>query len=89
MKKESRIYSVHGIPKRLESNNDPKFEIDVDKFYIKKHIKMLRCRPYNPRVQGKVESSHRVLREKIHYDHMTHKKTELNWVKIFMQYMKF
>ena len=84
-KKElAQIYSVHGILKRLESSNDGKFKIDVETFYIKKKIKMLRCHPYNPRVQGKVERSHRVLREKIHYDHMTHKKTGVNWVKTLM-----
>ena len=29
---------------------------------------MIRCRPYNPKAKGKVERSHRVLRQKINYD---------------------
>ena len=49
---------------------------------------MIRCRPYNPKVQGKVERSHRVLRQKIHYDMLRHKKTGINWVKHLPEYMK-
>ena len=35
---------------------------------------MIKCRPYNPKAQGKVERSHRVLRQKIYYDLIKQKK---------------
>ena len=42
---------------------------------------MIRSRPYNPKSQGKVERSHRVLRRKIYYDLVQQKKAGINWVK--------
>ena len=36
---------------------------------------MNKCRPYNPKAQGKVERSHHVLRQKIYYDLIKQKKT--------------
>ena len=49
---------------------------------------MIRCRPYNPKAQGKVERSHRILRNKIYYDMVKQKKTGVNWVKNLPEYMK-
>ena len=60
------IYKVHGIPERFCERNK---------------IKMIRCLPYNPKAQGKVERSHRVLRRKIYYDLVEQKRTGVNWVK--------
>ena len=89
VKKElARIYSVHGIPERLQSDNGGEFKKDVEKFCIKSKIKMLRCHSYNPRVLGKVERSHCVLRQKICYNLMTHKKSGVNWVRNLPQYVK-
>lgn len=89
VKKElQRIYTVHGMPERLQSDNGGEFKKDVEKFCEKKKIKMIRCRPYNPKAQGKVERSHRVLRRKIYYDLMKQKKTGVNWVKSLPEYMK-
>jgi hypothetical protein len=48
---------------------------------------MLRCRPYHPQAQGKVERSHRVLRQKIHYDMMKKGKKGVNWAKEIPQYV--
>ena len=39
---------------------------------------MIKCCPYNPNAQGKVERSHRVIRRKIYYDLLKQKKTGVN-----------
>ena len=89
VKKElRRIYKVHGIPERLQSDNGGEFRKDVQKYCKTNKIKMIRCRPYNPKAQGKVERSHRVLRNKIHYDMVQQRKTGVNWVKNLPNYMK-
>lgn len=89
VKKElNRIYTVHGVPKRLQSDNGGEFKGDVQKFCLNRKIKMIKSRPYNPKAQGKVERSHRVLRQKIHYDLITQTKTGVNWVKNLPKYMK-
>ena len=54
----------------------------------KNKIKRIKCRPYNPKAQGKVERSYRVLRRKIYYDLIKQKKTGVNWVKCLPKYMK-
>ena len=48
---------------------------------------MIRCRPYNPKAQGKVERSHRVLRSKIYFDMIYQKRTGVNWAKNLSDYM--
>ena len=54
----------------------------------KNKIKMIKCRPYNPKAQEKVERPHRVLRRKIYYDLVKQKKTGVNWVKCLPKYRK-
>ena len=49
---------------------------------------MIKCRPYNPKAQEKVERPHRVLRRKIYYDLVKQKKTGVNWVKCLPKYRK-
>lgn len=49
---------------------------------------MTRCRLYNPRAEGKVEWSRRVLRQKIAYELMTQEKVSVNWAKNIPGYMK-
>ena len=49
---------------------------------------MIKCRPYIPKVQRKIERSHRVLRRKIYYDLIKQKKSGANWVKCLPKYMK-
>ena len=89
VKKElQRIYSVHGKPERLQSDNGREFKKEVKSYCVKNKIKMIKCRPYHPQSQGKVERSHRVLRRKIYYDLMKQKKTGVNWVKCLPDYMK-
>ena len=41
---------------------------------------MIKSRPYHPKSQGKVERSHRRLREKIKYDSIKLGKKGVNWV---------
>ena len=49
---------------------------------------MVQSRPYNPRAQGKVEQSHRVLRSKMPFDMVTQTWSDTNWVKNLPNYMK-
>ena len=50
---------------------------------------MIRYRPYNRRVRGTVERSHRVLKRKITYDITTQKKVGVNWAENLSQYIKY
>lgn len=84
--KLKQIYSVHGLPNRLQSDNGAEFKKNVQKFCKRSKIKMIRCRPYHPQAQGKVERSHRVLRKKIYYDMMKKRKHGVNWVKELPEY---
>lgn len=83
-----KIYAEHGLPKRLQSDNGGEFKKHVETFCKTSKIKMIRCRPYHPQAQGKVERSHRVLRRKIHYDMMKHKNKGVNWAKELPDYAK-
>ena len=49
---------------------------------------MVQSRPCNPRTQGKVEVSYRVLRNKISFDMVTQTRSGTNWVKNLSNYMK-
>ena len=69
---------MHGIPERLQSDNGGEFKKDVKQYCKRNKIKMIRSRPYNPKAQGKVERSHRVLRNKINYDMVKQCKTGVN-----------
>ena len=83
-----RIYSEHGFPDRLQSDNGGEFKKDVIKFCQAKKITMIKSRPYNPKAQGKVERSHRELRKKILYDMIVRKRNGVNWVRNLPSYMK-
>ena len=49
VKKElQRIYSVHGKPERLQSDNGGEFKKEVKLYFVKNKIKMIKCRPYHP-----------------------------------------
>ena len=54
-----------------------------------KEIRMVQSRPYNPKAQGKVEWSHRVLRNKLYFDKVTQTWSGTNWVKNLPNYMKY
>ena len=84
-----KTYDVHGTPGTLKSDNGKEFKVNVKRFCQKKKIKMMQSRPYNPRAQGKVERSHRVLRKKVAFDMLTQKHTGINWVKNLPNYMKY
>ena len=49
---------------------------------------MLHSRPYHPQSQGKVERSHRELRNKLHYDMMKLGNRGVNWVENLPNYMR-
>ena len=63
VKKElQRIYKERGELEHLQSDNEGEFKRQV-KYYCKiRKIKMINCRPYNPKAQDKVRRSHRPLR---------------------------
>ena len=63
-----KIYRIHSITKHLQSDNGGEFKKELKRFYKIKKIKMIRLSPYNPKSQGKVEHSHRVICRKIYYD---------------------
>ena len=50
---------------------------------------MIKLRLYNPKAQGKVERSHRVLRKTIYYDMIKMQKNKVNWVKNLPMYVKY
>ena len=88
VKKElQRIYKEHGQQERLQSDNGGEFKRQVKDYCKSRNIKMIN-RPYNPKTQGKVERSHRLLRLKIYYDLIQQKKTGVNWVKSLPDCMK-
>ena len=49
---------------------------------------MISLHPYNPKTQGKIERSHRELRNKVHYDMVKLKNKGVNWVENLPNYMR-
>ena len=89
LKKElQRIYKEHGQPERLQSDNEGEFKRQVMDYCKSRKMKMINCRPYSPKAQCKVERSHRSLRQKVCYDLIRQKTTNVNWVKSLPDYMK-
>ena len=82
------IFNVHGNPGTIQSDNGKEFKGYVKRFCKKNKIRMVQSRPYNPKAQGKVERSHRVLRNKISYDMLSQAKSGSNWAKNLPNYMK-
>ena len=90
VKKElQRIYKEHSQPERLQSDNGGEFKRQVEDYCKSRKIKMIKCRPYNPKAQGKVDHSHCLLRQKIYYDLIQQEKTGVHWVKSLPDYMKY
>ena len=86
MKKElQKILKIHGIPKRLQSDNGGEFKKEVKRFWKINKIKMIRPRRYSLESQGKVERSHQVHRRKIYYDLVQKKKSGVNWLKNWVE----
>ena len=82
------VYKEHGQPERLQSDNGGEFKRPLKDCCKSRKTKMVNCRPYNPKARGKVERSHRSLRQKTYYDLMQQKKTDVNWVKSLPDYIK-
>ena len=57
-----KVFAVHGMRVTLQSDNGKEFKGSVKRFCRMKKIRMVQSPPYSPRVQGKVEGSHHVLR---------------------------
>lgn len=64
----TRIYREHGPPKILQCDNGGEFKKYVMKAAQSVGVKIIRSRAYHPQSQGKVERSHRTLRDRIEYD---------------------
>ena len=90
MKRElKKIYFARGFPKRLQSDNGEEFKKHVKEFCTTNKVKMVRCRPYHPQTQGKVERSHRVLRQKKpHYDMARKREHGINCAKQLLNYAR-
>ena len=67
-RKLSKLYSEVGPPRVIQSDNKGEFKKAVEKLCQTLGIKIIRGSPYHPQSQGKVERSHRSLREKISFD---------------------
>ena len=65
-KELQRICKEHGQPEHLHSDNGGEFKRQVKDYCKSRKIKMINCRPYNRKAQGKVEHSHRSLRQKLY-----------------------
>ena len=75
VKKElQQIYKEHGQPEHLQSDDVGEFKRQFKDYCRSRKIKMINCRPYNPKAQGKVERSHLSLRQEIYYDLIQQKK---------------
>ncbi|XP_078366006.1 SCAN domain-containing protein 3-like [Oculina patagonica] len=75
------IYLEHGPPLVIQSDQGREFKGAVEKLCREMKIKTIHSRPYHPQSQGKVERSHRSLREKMAYDFLRMSKKGVNWVK--------
>ena len=75
------IYLEHGPPLVIQSDQGREFKGAVEKLCREMKIKTIHSRPYHPQSQGKVERSHRSLREKMAYDFLRISKKGVNWVK--------
>ena len=49
---------------------------------------MVQYQPYHPQTQGKVESSHHILCQKIHYDMAKKRKHGIIWAKQLPNYAR-
>lgn len=72
-----RIFSGHGKPSFLQSDQGTEFKGRVEKVLQKNKIKLIRSRPYHPQLQGKCERNHRVVRNRIAF--LKTKKSGFNW----------
>ena len=60
-----KIYERDGPPDRLQSDQGLEFHGRVENICKRYKIRRIRSRPYHPQSQGKVERSHRRLRDKM------------------------
>ena len=78
-----QIYREHGPPKILQCDRGGEFRRHVIKANQKIGVKIVNSRAYHPQSQGKVERSHRMLRDKIRYDIL---RRGSNWVENLSDY---
>ena len=89
VKREAKkIYDVHGLPDVIQSNKGGEFKGIFEDYCRDSKIKMIKSRLYNPKAEGKVERSHRVVRKKTLYNMLSQKNSGINWVRNIPQYMK-
>lgn len=75
------IFSQHGYPRIVQSDNGPEFRGQVQRLLAKKKVKVLKGRPYHPQSQGRVERQNRSVKSKIRYDSLKKAKKGHNWVQ--------
>ena len=85
--KLKEIYQEHGPPRVVQSNQGSEFKGAVTQLCRDMNIKTIYSRPYHPQSQGKVERSHRSLREKMQHDHRMGNKG-VNWAEELPNYQR-
>ena len=83
-----KIYERDGPPDRLQSDQGLEFHGRVENICKKYRIRRIRSRPYYPQSQGKVERSHRRLRDKMMFDLLAMKGKGINWAKNLPRYCR-
>ena len=73
---------------RLQSDQGLEFHGRVENICKKYRIRRIRSRPYYPQSQGKVERSHRRLRDKMMFDLLAMKRKGINWAKNLPSYCR-
>ena len=80
------ICRVHGPTRNLQSDRGSEFKKEVKTFCNRWKIRRTCSCAYHPQSQGKIERSHRELRNKIHFDMVKMNSKGVNWVKNLPRY---
>ena len=78
-----KVYREHGPPKILQCDNGGEFKGNTKRACKDVGVKIVNSPAYHPQSQGKVERSHRTLRDKIRFDML---KEGANWVRNLPEY---
>ena len=81
------IYSEHGPPEILQSDQDTEFKGVVKTLCEALNARIIKSSAYSPQTQGKDERFHRILKENVKYDIINSNK-ELNWVENLPTYQQ-
>ena len=80
------IYEEHGPPRVIQHDRGKEFDGSVEQLMRHLNVKIIRSRPYHPQSQGKVERSHRTLKQKMLFDLVRKQRRAANWVEALPLY---